>query len=164
MRAISRWVEAREASGIGGRLAILVNNYYITLAVSCPMGRKSGLLGRFSWNFTCSYFGAGVVVPPEFFLDFLPPLWAFFPDLVEVVFLPPSAGLSVDPPVAWANDRVAPSSRVNAMVSSFFIQSPSEKISFWESFNWGIIDVQHSKQRRWKKESGHLQGRFLETF
>jgi len=23
--------------------------------------------------------------------------------------------------------------------------------------------VQHSKQRRWKKESGHLQGRFLET-
>jgi hypothetical protein len=115
-------------------------------------------------DFIHPYFGAGVVVLPEFFLDFLPPLWAFLPDLVEVVFLPPSAGLSVDPPVAWANDRVAPSSSVNAIVSSFFIQSPSEKINFWESFNWGIIDVQHSKQRRWKKESGHLQGRFLETF
>src|SRR5579864_371001 len=117
--------------------------------------RKSGLLGRLSWHSTRSYFGGGVVVPPEFFLDFFPPLWPFLPDLV-VVFLPPSAGLSVDPPVAWANDRVAPSSRVNAMVSSFFIQSPSEKSVFGNRSIWGIIDVQHSKQRSWKKESGHF--------
>jgi hypothetical protein len=48
-------------------------------------------------------------------------------------------------------------------VSSFFIQSPSEKVSFWEPFNWGIIDAQHSKQRCWKKESGHLQGPLFET-
>jgi hypothetical protein len=108
-----------------------------------------------------------VLVLPELFLDFLPPLWAFF--VLVVAFLPlASVGVvllwSVEPPVACANDNVPPSSRVNAIVSSFFIQSPSEKISFWELFNWGIIDVQHSKQRRWKKESGHLQGRFLETF
>src|SRR5438270_56432 len=86
----------------------------------------------------------GLSVPADLFFPFLPPLCAFFADLVEVVFLPPSAGLSVDPPVAWANDRVTPSSRVNAIVSSFFIQSPSEKISFLEPFKWGIIDVQHS--------------------
>jgi hypothetical protein len=53
--------------------------------------------------------------------------------LVEV-FLPPSAGLSVDPPVACANDRLAPSSSVNAIVSSFFSQSPSEGYQFLESF------------------------------
>jgi hypothetical protein len=43
----------------------------------------------------------------------------------------------VDPPVAWANDKVAPSIRVNAMVSSFFIQSPSEKISFLGTVQFG---------------------------
>lgn len=75
-------------------------------------------------NFTRSYFGGGVVVPPEFFLDFLPPLWlflvllvAFFPEAVDG-----AAVLSVEPPVAWAKDRLAPSSRVKAIVSSFFIQ------------------------------------------
>jgi hypothetical protein len=79
-----------------------------------------------------------VVVPLEFFFDFLPPLWAvllvlveaFFPETVDVV-----AGLSVEPPVAWAKDRPAPSSSVNAIVSSFFIQSPSEGYQVLESFN-----------------------------
>jgi hypothetical protein len=27
----------------------------------------------------------------------------------------------------------------------------------------GIIDVQHSKQRSWKKQSGHLEGPLFET-
>jgi hypothetical protein len=78
-----------------------------------------------SLDFTRRYFGGGVVVLPEFFLDFLPPLWllvlvllvAFLPEAVDVV-----AVLSVEPPVAWAKDKLAPSSRANAIVSSFFIQ------------------------------------------
>lgn len=65
------------------------------------------------------------MVDSDDFLDFLPPLWllvlvldvAFFPDAVDVL-----AVLSVEPPVACANDRLAPSSSVNAIVSSFFIQ------------------------------------------
>jgi hypothetical protein len=92
----------------------------------------------FSGSSERTYFGGGVVVPLEFFFDFLPPLWAvllvlveaFFPDAVDVV-----AGLSVEPPVAWAKDRPAPSSSVNAIVSSFFIQSPSEGYQVLESFN-----------------------------
>src|ERR1041385_6548979 len=75
-----------------------------------PKSQKESGPGEaaFPWNFTRSYFGGGVVVPPLFFLAFLPPLCLFFPVLV-VFFLPPSAGLSGAPPVAWANDRVAPS-------------------------------------------------------
>jgi hypothetical protein len=76
-------------------------------------------------DFTHRYFGGGVVVPLEPFLLFFPPLWllvlvllvAFLPEVVGVV-----AVLSVEPPVAWAKDKLAPSSRVNAIVSSFFIQ------------------------------------------
>ena len=77
-----------------------------------------------SLNFTPrGYFGGGVVDSDPFLL-FLPPLWllvlvllvAFFPEAVDVV-----AVLSVEPPVAWAKDRLAPSRRVNAIVSSFFI-------------------------------------------
>jgi hypothetical protein len=73
-----------------------------------------------------SYFGAGVVVPLEDFLLFLPPLWLwpFFPALFVlaggVVVLLSPAPLSAEPP-ACANDKLAPSSSVNAIVSSFFI-------------------------------------------
>src|SRR4051812_43349101 len=86
-----------------------------------------------------SYFGGGVVVPPEFFLLFFPPLWwvVFLPDFV-VVLSP--AGLSVLPPAAWANDRLAPSNSVNAIVSSFFIQSPSMGIKF---------EIQISGEKYW---------------
>jgi hypothetical protein len=78
--------------------------------------------------FSPVYFGGGVVVLPELFLPFFPPLWPFLPLLVLVVLgvlvsVLPVAGLSV--PVACAKDSVAPSNMANAMVSSFFIQSPS---------------------------------------
>ena len=73
------------------------------------------------------------------FLDFLPPLWLvlFLVLLVfagGVVLLSP-APLSVEPPPAWANDRLAPKSSVNAIVSSFFIGLLQRGISFLESFN-----------------------------
>jgi hypothetical protein len=75
--------------------------------------------------FRKAYFGAGVVVLPEDFLLFLPPLWAFFPAVFVlaggVVVLLSPAPLSVEPPPACANDKLAPSSSVNAIVSSFFI-------------------------------------------
>ena len=74
--------------------------------------------------FRKAYFGAGVVVLPEDFLLFLPPLWAFLPAVFVlaggVVVLLSPAPLSVEP-LACANDKLAPSSSVNAIVSSFFI-------------------------------------------
>jgi hypothetical protein len=72
-------------------------------------------------------------------------------------------GRLVSGPATSLRDKVAPSSRVNAMVSSFFIQSPSEKSVFGNRSIWGIIDVQHSKQRSWKKESGHFAGPLFGT-
>ena len=39
----------------------------------CLPDKRSGLLGRFSLDFTRVYFGGGVVVL-EFFLPFFPPL------------------------------------------------------------------------------------------
>jgi hypothetical protein len=122
--------------------------------------KKAAALGRFHTTAQKAYFGAGVVVLPELFLDFLPPLWLvlFLVLLVfagGVVLLSP-APLSVDPPPACANDRLAPSSSVNAIVSSFFIsllQSPSEGYQFF-----GIVQLckelfaQHFKQRSWKRK------------
>jgi hypothetical protein len=75
----------------------------------------------------------------ELFLLFLPPLWAeaFFPVLVDEAFV---AGLSVDAgvlPVAWAIESVAPSNMANAIVSSFFIQSPSAEVSFLKQVKLG---------------------------
>ena len=90
---------------------------------------------------------------PEFFLLFLPPLWPFFPLFVELeAFLP--AGLSVDvvvPPPVWATERVAPSNRANAMVSSFFIESPSDRTSVFIDKHFrgkilGYIVAQKSKK------------------
>src|SRR5258708_14512495 len=87
--------------------------------------RKRPGMGRFNLKqFPGNYFGAGVVVPPELFLLFLPP---FLPcDFVLVAFLP-LAGLvtgalspEVPPPVC-ANDRLAPSNIANTNVASFFI-------------------------------------------
>ena len=106
-----------------------------------------------------TYFGGGVVVPPEFFLDFFPPLWAFLPDLVEVVFLPPSAGLSVDPPPACAKDRLAPNSSVNAIVSSFFISLLQRGISFLESFNFCKELLRNILSREAEKRKTFLVGR-----
>ena len=100
--------------------------------------KKAAARGRFDFKgLQEAYFGGGVV-DSEPFLDFLPPLWllvlvlvvAFFPDAVDVL-----AVLSVEPPVACANDRLAPSSSVNAIVSSFFISLLQRNISFLESFN-----------------------------
>lgn len=69
-----------------------------------------------------------MVVLPELFLLFLPPLWPF---LVLVVFLPlVGAALSVLPPVACPKDRVAPSNIVITTVNSLFMQSPLWKV-FW---------------------------------
>jgi hypothetical protein len=59
----------------------------------------------------------------------------------------------VEPPAACAKDRVAPSSSVNAIVSSFFISLLQRDISFWNLSTLQRIVVQHSKQRSWKKES-----------
>src|SRR5579864_4819898 len=89
-------------------------------------------MGRFDIQSFQPYFGGGVDSEP--FLDFLPPLWplvlvllvAFFPEAVDVL-----AVLSVEPPVACANDRVAPSSSVNAIVSSFFISLLQEGYQFF---------------------------------
>src|SRR5579864_4032668 len=82
-----------------------------------------------------AYFGGGVVVPPELFLLFLPPLWPF---LVFVAFLPLAvlgALVSVLPPVACPNARVAPSNMVITSVNSLFMRSPSK-----ESFSRFITD------------------------
>ena len=87
----------------------------------------------------------------EPFLDFLPPLWllvlvlvvAFFPEAVDVL-----AGLSVEPPVACANDRLAPSSSVNAIVSSFFIRLLQRDVKFFGILQLGKeLFAQHFKQR-----------------
>jgi hypothetical protein len=51
------------------------------------------------------------------------------PDFVVVVLSP--AALSVEPPVAWANERLAPNSSVNAIVSSFFIGLLQRDIGFF---------------------------------
>src|SRR5579864_9471001 len=99
--------------------------------------KKAAAMGRFDMQSLQGYFGGGVVDSAPF-LDFLPPLWplvlvllvAFFPEAVDVL-----AVLSVEPPVACANDRVAPSSSVNAIVSSFFISLLQRDSSFLESFN-----------------------------
>jgi len=77
-----------------------------------------------------SYFGGGVVVPPEFFLLFLPPLWPFLPDLVFAVlavaaFFPGGSGCGfnelLSPPVC-AMTRPAPRSNVITNVEIFFIR------------------------------------------
>ena len=88
------------------------------------------------------YFGGGVVVPPELFLPFFLAelLVDFLLLLVPVVVLAVLVSvLPVDDlsvllvlPVAWAKDRVLPSNKANAMVSSFFIQSPSNDTSSFE--------------------------------
>src|ERR1051326_5639423 len=83
-------------------------------------------------NFQKSYFGGGVVVPPEFFLlFFVPPFFPLFflPSLVlplSVVVVPDCPAVLVWPaPPVRAKERLAPISRANAMVSNFFMQSPS---------------------------------------
>ena len=67
----------------------------------------------------------------EPFLLFLPPLCAL---LVLVAFLPDvvlgGVVVSVEPPPACANARLAPSSIVITNVNSFFMQSPLKE-SFW---------------------------------
>jgi hypothetical protein len=75
-------------------------------------------------QFPGNYFGGGVVVPPELFLPFLPPLWAL---LVLLAFLPVVLGvvsvvLVGEPVVAWANARLPASNIVNTTVNSFFMQ------------------------------------------
>jgi hypothetical protein len=125
--------------------------------------KKAAGIGRFDiQRLQESYFGGGVVVPPEDFLLFLPPLWVwlFLPLFVVVVVVPLSpAGLSVDPAVACANDRLAPSNSVNAMVSSFFIRLLQRESVFWNPSTLQRIVVQHSKQRSWKKESFLTRGK-----
>ena len=104
-----------------------------------------------------------MVVLPELFLLFLPPFLAWLWVLVlaggVVVVLPLGAALSVDP-VACENESVAPSSRANAMVTSFFIQSPPIGIRFLKSVKilgeFSAIIVQRSA----KKESGQLKAAF----
>jgi hypothetical protein len=125
--------------------------------------KKAAGIGRFDiQRLQEIYFGGGVVAPPEDFLLFLPPLWVwlFLPLLVVVVVVPLSpAGLSVDPAVACANDRLAPSNSVNAMVSSFFIRLLQRESVFWNPSTLQRIVVQHSKQRSWKKESFLTKGK-----
>jgi len=133
----------RNWQGIGNRWAAghYVANYYITPGTAaqvrlrkkaaCSQKQKRPDKGRLSLDLTQSYFGGGVAgLLPEFFLLFLPPLWPFLPDLVfsVLVVFSPVAGLSVEvfpPLVAWAKERLAPNIKANAIVSSFFIQSPS---------------------------------------
>jgi len=117
-------------------------------------------------EFPESYFGAGVVVLPELFLDFFPPfLWLWPLVLVDVAGLP-VAGLSVDPvvpPVACATDSVAPSSMANAMVSSFFIQSPSMGNQVLKSIDiLGEYWCQYCTEKR-KKRKRPVEGRFSNT-
>lgn len=71
-----------------------------------------------------------MVLPPEFFLLFFPPLWPFFPDLLFVVlavvaFFPGGVGCGfvapLSPPVC-ARARLAPRSNVIINVETFFIR------------------------------------------
>jgi hypothetical protein len=116
-----------------------LNHYYITaLPAVQNRERKSGPIRAALAKHFQGYFGGGVVVLEPFLL-FLPPLWAvvFFPLLVDEAF---GAGLSVDAgvlPVAWAIESVAPSNMANAIVSSFFIQSPSGKSVFLKQVKLG---------------------------
>jgi hypothetical protein len=112
-------------------------------------------------KFPESYFGAGVLVP-ELFLAFFPPfLWLWPLVLVDVAGLP-VAGLSVDPvvpPVACATESVAPSSMANAMVSSFFIQSPSMENQVLKSNRFlGERRLQYCTEKR-KKRKRPVAGR-----
>jgi hypothetical protein len=70
-----------------------------------------------------------------------------------------SAGLLVEPAPAWANERVAPSSVANAIVSSFFIQSP-QRYQFWNHSILERIVVQHFKQRSWKNKAACFKAAF----
>ena len=133
MRAISFCAEARVLSGIGGRLAISIRINYITGRRTVPNPQKESgpcQAASLKTNFPC-YFGGGVVVVPEDFLLFLPPLWPFLPDLVFVgvlavaAFLPGGVGCGfvapLSPPVC-AMTRPAPRSNVITNVEIFFIR------------------------------------------
>jgi hypothetical protein len=77
-------------------------------------------------------------VLPELFLLFFPPflLWVWPLGAAFLVV----AGLSVEagvPVVPWAIESVAPSNMANAIVSSFFMQSPSVEVSFYKQSDSG---------------------------
>jgi len=64
------------------------------------------------------YFGGGVVVPPEFFLLFLPALCWVFLSVLFVFFVVGCFGVFV---VFDAPANAAENSNINAMASAFFI-------------------------------------------
>ena len=131
MREISRWGEGREVSGIGGRLAISMNNNYITRRGVRPnqkVEKKKAARDPQRVGPLCgtqllkAYFGAAVVSAVLAFLLFLDFLLAAFFLVLVAAFL--SAGLSAGVELAaWANDSVVPRARANAIVSSFFNSS-----------------------------------------
>jgi hypothetical protein len=93
-------------------------------------------------------------VLPELFLLFFPPflLWVWPLGAAFLVV----AGLSVEagvPVVPWAIESVAPSNMANAIVSSFFMQSPSVEVSFISNQILGDIGV-IVRESRAKEKSG----------
>jgi hypothetical protein len=118
-----------------GGWPFLLNQYYIARPQARQIGKKEGgpLAGRLD-NFRRAYFGAGVLVLSVPFFFFVAPFFAWVWVLAGAFVV--VAGLSVDagvPPACWAIESVAPSNMANAIVSSFFIQSPSGKVSFFET-------------------------------
>jgi hypothetical protein len=137
-----------------GGWPFLLNEYYIARPQARQIGKKEGgpLAGRLE-NFREAYFGAGVVVLPELFFFFVAPFFAWVWVLAGAFVV--VAGLSVDagaPPVAWAIESVAPSNMANAIVSSFFIQSPSVEVSFLKQVKlWGMSDIVRESSAKTKK-------------
>jgi hypothetical protein len=96
--------------------------------------KESGLLrGRFQLQrLLRSYFGVGVVVPPELFLPFLPPLWALL--VLVAPFLAAAAGVGLGF-AACANAKLPVNNIANTTVASFFIPFSPLKVSVAELLN-----------------------------